>query len=92
MCGFGGSVGEDVSLLRSLFLEGDFPSLLSRESRVRSGESAQGSPEAFRPRGGFIGPGRGVDKGGGVLMQLSGVTGVKFPAICNLPTPPGLRS
>jgi len=44
------------------------------------------------PRGGFIGPGRGVDKGGGVLMQLGGVTGVRFPASCNLPAPLGLRS
>ena len=78
-------------VLRS-FLEGEFLSLLSRESRVRARESAQGSPEALEPRGGFIGPGRGVDKGGGVLMHLSGVTGVKFPAICNLPAPPGLRS
>jgi len=59
---------------------------------VRSGESAQGSPEALEPRGGFIGPGRGVDKGGGGLLQLGGVTGVKFPASCNLPVPPGLRS
>ena len=46
----------------------------------------------FDPRGGFIGPGRGVDKGGGVLMPLGGVTGVRFPASCNLPAPPGLRS
>ena len=44
------------------------------------------------PRRGFIGPGRGVDKGGGVLMQRGGVTGVRFPASCNLPAPPGLRS
>ena len=36
---------------------------------MRLDESAPGSPEALGPRGGFIGPGWGVNKGGGVLMQ-----------------------
>ena len=50
-----------------------------------------GSPEALGPWGGFIGPGRGVDKGGGVLMQLGGITGVRFPVSLQSPRTSGIK-
>jgi len=42
-------------------------------------------PRPSEPRGGFIGPGWGVDKGGGVLLRSGGVTGVRFPAFPQFP-------
>jgi len=48
-------------------------------------------PRPSEPRGGFIGPGRGVDMGGGVLLRSGGVTGVRFPAFLQFPLTSGAK-
>ena len=58
MCGFGGSVGEDVRAGFSLSQGENLLPFYPHKASVRSGDSDLDSPEVRGPRGQLIGPGR----------------------------------